>query len=236
MKIEILYKDSNFLIINKPFGVLVHGDGRGGEETISEWFVSIHPDAKNVGEPITNKDGIEIKRPGVVHRLDKDTSGILVLVKNQEAFLFMKKQFQERKVQKTYHAFVYGEIKEDNGTIDRPIGRSSKDFRLRSAQRGAKGVLREAVTEYVTIKRGKEHSFLELIPKTGRTHQLRAHLKAISHPVVCDALYAPKRDCALGFERLALHASKIEFIGPDKQKIAVEAPLPDEFKVAEKAL
>jgi len=236
MKMETLYEDNNFLIINKPVGTLVHGDGKSNEKTISEWFVNTYPDVKDVGEPAGGRDGEEIVRPGIVHRLDKDTSGVLLLVKNQETFLFMKEQFQKREVKKTYHAFVYGEVKEDKGIIDRPIGRSARDFRLRSAQRGAKGTLREAITEFVTVKRGKEHSLLELYPKTGRTHQIRTHLKAISHPVVCDSLYAPKRTCALGLERLALHASKIEFTTPEGQLIAVEASLPEEFKKAKKAL
>lgn len=236
MKIEILYEDDDLVVINKPAGIMVHPDGRSKEETISEWFLSTHKDVENVGEPITLRGGNEISRPGIVHRLDKDTSGVLILVKNQKAFLHMKELFQERMVKKTYFAFVYGNVKEDKGIIDRPIGRSSKDFRLRSAQRGAKGTLRDAVTEYETVKRGDKYSFLKMHPKTGRTHQIRTHLKAINHPVVCDALYAPKQDCALGLGRLALHASSIEFTLVNGENIAVEAPFPDKFIEAEKAI
>jgi 23S rRNA pseudouridine1911/1915/1917 synthase len=236
MNIEILYESENFLVINKPAGVLVHGDGKNEGETVSDWFVKKYPEAENVGEPITTRGGVEIKRPGIVHRLDRDTSGVLILVKNEEAFSFMKSQFQEREVKKTYKAFVYGEVKEEKGTIDRAIGRSAKDFRLRSAQYGAKGTLRDAVTDFVTLKRGMDYSLLELYPKTGRTHQIRTHLKAINHPVVCDSLYAPKQACALGLKRLALHASKIEFTAINGENIAIESAMPEEFIKAKEAI
>lgn len=232
MEIKIIYEDENVVAIDKPSGVLVHPDGRQQKETISSWFLDKYPETIDVGEPIIQKDGVEIKRPGIVHRLDKDTSGVLILAKNQETFLFLKEQFKNRSVQKTYNAFIYGNIKEQKGTIDRPIGRNASNFKLRSAQRGARGVLREAVTEYSIINQNKEFSFVELMPKTGRTHQLRVHLKAISHPIVCDSLYAPKMECALGFNRLALHSKSLEINISENKKILIEAELPEDFKRA----
>ena len=236
MNIETIYEDENLVVINKPAGMMVHGDGRSKEETISDWFSQKYEGVNEVGEHIQLENGEEIKRPGVVHRLDKDTTGVLVLAKNQETFLNLKEQFKERNVEKIYNAFVYGEVKSDEDTIDRPIGRSSKDFRLRSAQRGARGEMREAETYYNVLNRGGGFTFLEMKPKTGRTHQLRVHMKAINYPIVCDKLYAPKQECALGFDRLALHASSIEFEVPDKEKMLFVAELPEDFKKAKKEL
>lgn len=233
---NILYKDRDFLVIDKPSGVIVHGDGKSDSATVVDWFLTKYPDARGVGEQSTDKKGEPIERSGVVHRLDRETSGVLVLAKNQKAFVYLKKQFQNREVVKTYRAFVYGNVKEEKGIIDRPIGRSAKDFRLRSAQRGARGTLREAVTEYIMLKSNDKYSYLELYPKTGRTHQIRTHLKAINHPVMCDRLYAPKQECALGFDRLALHAYRIELQDVEGKTLTVEAPLPDSFVEAEKAL
>lgn len=227
-KVHILYEDENYVVVDKPSGLVVHPDGTNKGPFLTDWFVKNYPEALDVGEPLVLKTGEEVTRPGVVHRLDKETSGVMVLAKTQKAFLHLKRQFQERSVAKTYAVFVYGEMKKEGGVIDRPIGKSSKDFRMRSAQRGARGTVREAVTEYRVIKRGKELSFVEASPKTGRTHQIRVHFKAIHHPVVCDPLYAPNQDC-LGFSRLALHSRSIRFKGVSGKEIAVESPLPPSF-------
>jgi len=164
--------------------------------------------------------------------LDRETSGVLIIAKNQKSFLHLKEQFKNREVKKIYKTFVWGKIKDDEGVINRSIGRSKKDFRLWSAQRGVRGKMREAITEYKVLQKNEEFSFLEINLKTGRTHQIRVHLKAINHPVVGDKLYAPKRELALGFERVALHAFSIEFLLLDGEKIKIEAPLPSDFKNA----
>ena len=236
MDITILYEDRVFLVLNKPAGLIVHGDGKTKGASVSEWLLSHYPGIKNVGEPWISQNGETIHRPGIVHRLDKDTSGVLAIAKDQDTFNFLKSQFKQRTVDKIYHAFVYGEVKEDGGTIDRPIARSRKDFRLWSAQRGARGEAREAVTQFRVIKRGNGFSFLEVCPKTGRTHQIRVHLKAINHPVVCDALYAPKRECSLGFKRLALHASSLTLTMPNEKKETFKAEFPQDFEGAIKLL
>jgi len=244
MDIKIIYEDENFLAVNKPSGLMVHSDGKSKERTLCDWILKNYPETENVGEPLKLSSGEIIKKPGIVHRLDKETSGVILIAKNQDTFLCLKKQFQERKVKKIYKAFVYGVPpvggKEEKGVIDRAVGRSKKDFRLWSAQRGARGVLRKAITEYKVLKKnssiklgaGKDFSFVEIYPKTGRTHQIRAHFKAINHPIVCDKLYAPKRECALGFNRLALHAFSIEIVLPDGETRKFESELPIEFKKA----
>ena len=225
MKIEILYQDDDVLVVNKPAGLMVHPDGHSSGPFLTDWLNKKFPELQNVGEVW----------PGIVHRLDAGTSGVLIVAKNQPAYLRLKKQFQNRKVLKVYNAFVWGEIKDDRGIIDKPIGRSKNDFRQRSAERGKKGKIRDAVTHFVVKKRQGGFSFLEVRPKTGRTHQIRVHLKAIGHPVVGDTLYAPKRLAALGFKRLALHAATIEFENLEHKKIFVTALLPEDFQEALKS-
>ncbi len=229
MKIEILFEDENYIAVNKPAGLMVHGNGKTKEATLVDWILETHPEMKGVGEPLG-----EIDRPGIVHRLDKETSGALLLAKNQEAYLALKKQFQEHSIEKIYNAFLYGEMKLKEGTIDRPIGRSSNDFRLRTATRGARGVMRSAITDFKTLKVHDGFSYVEARPKTGRTHQIRVHFKALNHPVVCDSLYAPGLPSVLGFSRLALHASQISFELLDGSKKIIKAPFPQDFAMAMK--
>src|SRR3990167_5701413 len=126
---DILYEDSDILVINKPAGLVVHSDGRTKEPSVSEWFVEKYPESKDVGEKMG-----EIERPGVVHRIDRETSGALILAKTKEGHAFLKEQFQNREIEKVYHAFVYGNLKDDRGTINLPIGKSASDFRKWSAQ------------------------------------------------------------------------------------------------------
>ena len=235
MEIPVLYEDKNYLIVNKPAGLVVHSDGKTKEPSLVHWILKHYPRLKDVGEPILIADSV-IPRPGIVHRLDRDTSGAIVIAKNQVAFADLKEKFKNRKVAKKYHAFIYGVIKEDDGIIDRPIGRSNKDFRMWSAQRGARGELREAVTHYKVIMRGNDFTFLEVEPKTGRTHQIRAHFKAINYPIVSDPVYAPKREPILGFKRTALHSRSISFTGLDGKLIEAIAPYPSDFLKALKKI
>lgn len=233
-EIKILYEDHNIVVINKPAGLIVHPDGKREEESVSSWMLEKYPQTKEVGEPINLSDGRIILRPGIVHRIDRETSGVLVLAKNQKSFLFLKEQFQNREISKIYEAFVWEKINlpdgRDDGTIDRPIARSRKDFRLWSAQRGGRGELRDALTHFRVLDNKKEFSFVEISPKTGRTHQIRVHFKAINHPIVSDSLYAPKRPKALGFQRLALHAKKLTFKNLEGEELSVEAPYPSDFE------
>jgi len=233
MKINILYEDTNILVIDKPAGISVHSDGRSKEKTITDWVLKNYPKMAKVGEPIGEGENA-ILRPGIVHRLDKDTSGVLVLAKTQKAHEFLKTQFQERTIKKIYNTVVHGFIKDERGVINKSIGRSPSDFRKRLAGRGARGELREAITEYRVLKRFEDkknkYTYLEVRPKTGRTHQIRVHMKFVNHPVVCDELYNPGKPAPKGFERLALHAKSIEFKNLKDESIKIESPLPEEFK------
>ncbi|NCN52761.1 RluA family pseudouridine synthase [Candidatus Parcubacteria bacterium] len=237
--IEIIYEDADVLVINKPVGILAHADGHSKEETVADWFVARVPEAAGVGEEQTLVGGTVITRPGIVHRLDKDTSGVMILAKTQAAFAYLKRQFHDRQVEKEYRAFVYGNMKEKWGSIDRPIGRSVKDFRLRSSERGARGVLRAAVTDWECIVQNTKYAYLKLSPKTGRTHQLRVHLKAISRPIVGDTLYATEVLLAsdnLGFTSLALHAHTLTLTLPRGLRQTFTAPIPEAFIAAEAAI
>lgn len=249
MRIKILYEDKNILAIEKPSGVMVHHDGKTKEKTISDWIIKNYPKLKGVGEPATFNEK-EIDRPGIVHRLDKETFGVLIVVKTKEAFAYLKRQFMDRKIKKTYYAIVSGWVKKDHAIINKPIGRSPKDFRKKLAGRGVRGELREAITEYKVLKRfkvpvfkirpglenfkrselGETFSFLEIHPKTGRTHQIRVHMKYINHPIVGDTLYNPKGSVIKGLNRMALHASIIEFRDPKGKIIKIESSLPKEFQ------
>ncbi len=236
---EILFENDDLVAINKPEGLMVHENGHSDESTVVDWFLSYCPSAKGVGEVQLSQKGEPLERSGVVHRLDKETSGVLLLAKHNDAFEHLKAQFHDRLVTKTYHAFVYGLFKERWGTINRPIGRSAKDFRLRSAQHGARGTLRPSVTHYECLLQGQyeneNFSYLSLTPQTGRTHQIRVHLQAIGRPIIGDSLYAKfemGRSNNLGFTALALHAHSLKLILPEGRETYIEAPLPASFDEA----
>jgi 23S rRNA pseudouridine1911/1915/1917 synthase len=262
-KSDILYEDKDFVAVNKPAGLVVHDDGKQlamttnakgkavtakKEPVLTDWVLKKYPKMKKVGEPIVMTNGTVIDRPGIVHRLDRGTSGVIVIAKNQKSYAALKEQFQARSVTKKYLAFVYGQFEDKYGTVNRPMGRSKNDFRKWSAQRGARGELRPAETWYTVLgsslglddgtgrRSGNGYSYIEVEPKTGRTHQIRVHMKAINHPVVCDSLYAPERPCALGFGRTALHAHALTFHKMNGEAVTVTAPIPADFKKACKKL
>lgn len=226
---KILFEDDNYLIIDKPAGMLVHSDGRTKGDSVTDWLSKKYPALENVGGEVEVQHGEPVKRWGLVHRIDRETSGILVIAKNQIAFDDLQEKFQNRKVKKTYYAFVYGRVTIDHQVVDLPIGRSKTDFRRWSTGTDARGNMREAVTEYRVIHKTNEATFVEVMPKTGRTHQIRVHMRAVGNPIVCDSVYAPLRKGVLGFERLALHAKSISFKNLSGEPILVSAPYPADF-------
>lgn len=235
----VLYEDEAVLVVNKPYGMLVHEDWQKADATLVDWFLARCPAARGVGEVTATPDGKPLERSGVVHRLDRETSGVMILAKTAEAHAHLKAEFHDRKAKKEYRAFVYGRLHERWGNINRPIGRNTQNFRLRSAQRGAKGVLRSAVTDWERIAageyEGEAFSYMKLLPKTGRTHQLRVHLKAIDRPIVQDVLYSgKKRETSnnLGLDRLALHAHVLELTLPNGSRERFIAPVPHSFELA----
>lgn len=233
----IIYENEDVLVVNKPSGLVVHADGKSQEYTLTDWIISRYPEMKGVGEPLIIRKGnqeITIDRPGIVHRLDKETSGVLIIAKTGDAHAFLKEQFQNRKAHKIYLAVVWGNFKEDSGTIDAPIGKSRNDFRQWQAGGNPRGLLRDAHTDFRVLKRiqenGEHFCLCEVAPKTGRTHQIRVHMKYKGHPLVGDTLYAKNRPFALGFSRLALHAFKLSIELPSGEKREFVAPMPEEFE------
>jgi 23S rRNA pseudouridine1911/1915/1917 synthase len=232
---KILYEDADILAVNKPAGLLTHSDGIGKIKTLSGWLVKKFPEAKTVGELLTMSDGEETDRSGIVHRLDKETSGVILLAKTQKGFECLKEQFLNREIKKVYHAFVVGTPRHMRGIINSPIGKSATDFRARSAQRSARGKTVEAETQYMVRKsnkiNGENYSFVQAMPKTGRTHQIRVHMKVIGHPIAGDEMYGKVKN-PLGFKRTALHSFSVEFKNVSGEKIHIEAPYPEDFEKA----
>ncbi|HUC88684.1 MAG TPA: RluA family pseudouridine synthase [Candidatus Paceibacterota bacterium] len=258
-KIKILFEDKNLLALDKPAGIAVHADAKNfKQKTIADFIIKHDKSIADVGEPMTAEykgKEIKIKRPGIVHRLDKETSGVLLVAKNQKTFNFLKEQFQNHSIQKVYRMFVYGFVSDPKaslltgkrGVINAPIGRSPNDIRMWTAGRGAREPVHEAVTEYIVLNRFKDpsafgtspskgrkdetnFSYIEAYPKTGRTHQIRVHMRYINHPIVSDPLYRGEKDLALGMKRLALHALSITFRMPNGELKTVASPLPADFK------
>lgn len=234
----ILFEDADVLVINKPAGLIVHSDGRTIEPSVSEWVVEKYPQMKGVGEPWISPQGEVIDRPGIVHRLDRTTSGVMVLAKTQEAHAFLKAQFQARTTEKVYDALVYGHNKENTGTIEAEIGRSRQHPKRWSAQFGKKGNLRAAITDWEVVVRGFDPQsgervmHMRCMPKTGRTHQIRVHLKAIHHPIICDHIYAEGRPCLFGLNRPALHARSLTIQIPSGATQTFEAEPPQDIQEA----
>lgn len=231
---EILYEDEEVMVINKPAGFIVNkSDTTRYETTVQEWVEKrrTHDDKK---EGIV-QDSDFYKRGGIVHRLDKETSGVLIIAKTPFSFENLQKQFKERTVKKKYQALVHGIISENAGEINAPIGRLPWN-RMRF------GVLsegRESFTKYVVLDRFEKnqnaYTLVELYPQTGRTHQIRVHLKHIGHPIVSDELYAGRktaRDDRKSVARLFLHASQITFKHPTTEKeLSFKTQLPSELSL-----
>ena len=240
MNISVVFENKNLLIINKPAGLIVHSDGKTKEPSVVDWIYNYYSEIRGIGENMRIEykgEIIEIERPGIVHRIDRDTSGVLVIAKTQESFIYLKQCFKDCKIEKTYQALVYGHVRDNSGFITQPIGRHHKDFRMKMAGKRARGILREAFTEYCVMSRYEDrtkkdkqrkyqkYTFVECMPKTGRTHQIRVHFKWLNHPIVADSLYRGKRKETLLLQRTALHAKKICFIDSDGNLINVSIPL-----------
>jgi len=221
---RILYEDKNLLVLNKPAGLVVHPTATTLKRpSLAAWLTRKYPFLQSVGE--------DKLRPGIVHRLDKDTSGVLVVAKNNPTFFYLKNLFKKRKIHKKYLALVEGEMKKEKGIIERSLLRSQRGpFRRRvvypkDRERNRKG--KTAITLYKVKKRYRGYTLLEVSPQTGRTHQIRVHLASIGYPIVGDRIYGKKkRKAAFSLSRHFLHAQMISFFLPSGEFLEVEAPLP----------
>lgn len=234
-KVEIIFENEDFLAINKPAGLLVHPTNISKEETLVDWIAEKHPEIIGVGDPSDDKEQ-EILRPGIVHRLDRDTSGIMLIAKTNDAFFYLKNLFQEKKIKKNYSALVFGNFSEKSGVIDKPIGIKSSSIKRSTAAKKIRDV-KEAQTEYKVIKNysldnGRKFALLEVYPRTGRTNQIRVHLASVGHSVVGDKIYgSQKLHSPEGLDRMFLHAFGLEMPLKDGSIMRLEADLPDDLKI-----
>lgn len=223
---KIIVETNDYLVINKPAGLAVHGGGNLKEPTLADWLIVYYPKIKKVGD--------DLARPGLVHRLDKDVSGLMVIAKNQKTFLYLKDQFKNREVNKEYLALVHGKIAPDEGIINFPITRSQSGYKMAALPTKTEELLsrrhprgrdqgnidswfkaRQALTEFTVLKRFVNYTLLRINIKTGRTHQIRVHFFALGYPLVGDDLYTTKKTKAknkkLNLGRVFLVADNLTF-------------------------
>ncbi len=219
MDLKIIYEDNDLLVVDKPAEVVVFPEGTVTEKTLLDYLIEQKPGLKSVGET---------PRYGVVHRLDKDTSGVLLVAKSHEGLIFLQKQFKNREVEKRYLALATGVIKDDSGEIKTFIGRSPGDPRKQVVLDSGE---REAITDYKVLQRFEKYTLLEVNMKTGRKHQIRCHLASIHHPIAGDALYgfkdSPKPE---GLARQFLHASYVKIMLPSSVTKEFNSDLPEELE------
>lgn len=254
-KIEVIFENEDFLVVSKPTGLLVHDGLKENSKsetlntkqipkpktqsqkpgTLVDWLVKKYPEIKDVGDLLTDSRQANPLRPGIVHRLDKETSGVMVIAKNQPAFESLKNKFKNREVKKTYLALVLGKMNQAFGEINLPLAKS-KTSTKRTTRIGPGQKNSPALTGWKTLKtfqteNGDWLSLLEVTPKTGRTHQIRVHLAAVGHPVCGDYLYGRKTTKSFRkvLPRVFLHAKVLEFAW-NESFYSFEAELPDDLK------
>jgi 23S rRNA pseudouridine1911/1915/1917 synthase len=209
VELPVVYEDGDVVVINKPAGMLSHTKGDSCDEfTVADYL-----------RPL-NQDQTENSRTGIVHRLDRDTSGVMIGAKNEQARTKLQAQFSQRKAKKTYYAVIEGHLKNDQAIINLPIRRNAKRPTTFLVEAGG----REAVTSYRVVDMNNKYSLIELKPQTGRTHQLRVHLAHLGHPIVGDRVYGHEAD------RLYLHAAELGITLPSSERKVFKSPLPKEFK------
>lgn len=218
--LDILYEDRDVIVVNKPKGMVVHPAAGHYSGTLVNALLY------HCGTQLSGINGV--MRPGIVHRIDRDTTGSVIACKNDHAHNCLAKQLKEHSVNRRYHAICYGVLKEDEGVIDRPIGRHPTD-RKRMAVNDRCG--KRAVTHYKVLERFNGYTYVECVLETGRTHQIRVHMESIGHPLLGDTVYAPGRKCPFSsLEGQTLHAKILGFEHPsDKTYIETDAPLPEYF-------
>ena len=218
ISLEVLYEDNDIIVVNKPKGMVVHPANGNPDGTLVNAIMSICKDSlSGIGGEI---------RPGIVHRLDKDTSGALIVAKNDKSHIKMSEQIKNHEVEKTYIALVKGFVKENEATIDMPIGRSLKDRKKMAVRKEGKN----AVTHFKVIERFPNYTLLEVKIETGRTHQIRVHLSEIGYPIVGDEVYSNGKN-EWNIHGQCLHAKSLKFKHPITEKeMCIEAPIPEYFQ------
>lgn len=216
--LDIIYEDNDIIVINKQKGLVVHpGNGNPDHTLVNAVMAKCKGSLSGIGGKI---------RPGIVHRLDKDTSGLIIVAKNDKAHIGLSEQLKNKEIKKTYIALVRGNIQENEATIQMPIGRSTKDRKKMAVTKKGK----EAITHFKVLKRYGKYTLVEVKIETGRTHQIRVHMAEIGHPVVGDMVYSNGKN-EFGVEGQMLHAKQLIFQHPiTQEKITLTAPLPEYFE------
>lgn len=215
--LDILYQDSDIVVVNKPCGMVVHPAAGNEDHTLVNALLYHVHDLSGIGGEM---------RPGIVHRLDKDTSGLILIAKNDRAHTALSEQFKERSMEKHYHAVAYGNFSEDSGLIDAPIARHPVDRKKMAIVSNGK----PSQTEWSVISRLKSATYLDVHLLTGRTHQIRVHMHSIGHPLLGDRIYAPNIKTSVHIPRLMLHAHTLSFTHPiSGERMTLTAPLPEKF-------
>lgn len=236
-ELAIVRETDALIAVSKPSGLITHSDGRTVEPSLAEWLIVHYPELRAIGEPWVSPQGERVPIAGLVHRLDRATSGVLIAAKTNELFAHIKNEFKNRRVKKRYVAAVHEHMEDAEGRIIAEIVRSSEAPKRWYARACDVSDPRAAITNWTLIKNstdpttGAGVAFLELAPETGRTHQIRVHLASIGHPIIGDHLYAEDRPRAFGFERLALHADSVELSLPSGERVYYAAALPDDFSL-----
>jgi 23S rRNA pseudouridine1911/1915/1917 synthase len=220
---SLLAENEWLIAADKPMGLIVHSDGRTEEPTFVDWLLAKWPELKDVGEPWFSPQGESIARPGIVHRLDRTTSGVMIVAKTQEAWEYLRAEFKARRVEKRYRALVHGAMEKDSGRIVAEIDKGGTPKKWFAKDTDESDV-RAAITDWKVLERREGTTYIEAMPKTGRTHQLRVHLAHIGHAIVGDPLYGgPASD------RLMLHAHSISLTLPSRERVTYESPVPGGF-------
>jgi 23S rRNA pseudouridine1911/1915/1917 synthase len=220
--LDIIFENDELIVVNKPAGMVVHPAAGHAGGTLVNAVLGHEPDMEGIGGE---------ERPGLVHRLDKDTSGLIVLAKNERAHRWLQDQFRDRKVEKIYLALVDGKPPTPTGRVEAPIGRDPSHRKKMAIVQNGKG--REAVSEYRTLETFGKHTLLEFHPHTGRTHQIRLHCAFLGCPIVADPIYGHRHSSLPELKRHFLHAWQLKITLPgQKQPQVFEAPLPDELQRA----
>jgi 23S rRNA pseudouridine1911/1915/1917 synthase len=226
---QLIFNNDEFIVINKPAGLIVHGAEHITEHSLTDEIIKKYPEVAKVGD--------DPERPGLMHRLDKLASGLMVIARTQDSFDNLKKQFQKREVEKIYTTLVYGKIPQDDGEINFPIDRSAKGFKMAALPLTKDGESNEdgrrAISEFSVIQRFINYTLLRVKIKTGRTHQIRVHMAAYGHPVVGDDLYGTSKtkvkNKKLALSRIYLVASELSFKDLAGKTHRFKIDLPEEF-------
>jgi 23S rRNA pseudouridine1911/1915/1917 synthase len=205
--LKIIFEDENILVINKPSGLVVHPYDNSTEETLLDILNTSHPLCFSFTNTKVLQSGKEINLGGIVHKLDRETSGVMVLAKNKDTFDTLSQQFKNHEIEKIYLAIVEGIVEKDTYTIDAPLGRIKKSYKQTANPENRRAKVFDAITHIKVLTREADHTLVELTPQTGRTHQLRAHMSYIGHPIIGDIAYGS----TISSSRIMLHALSISY-------------------------